>query len=209
MRQIYNMVDGIPIWQHLKIGSDENKIRLIGADFGKFAEIIGRRVLNELTEKGGILGDIFPGINIINIQRPSRIRIVPNAKIEIGDLILEIDYKNGIKFGKKIIVFEIKHGRFQIEQNQIRRYASMVNNPGEFFSKADELRVIFVMLDKIDTVNGSASYHIRELDKTLATKILESMPLKHFVEDNTQCSGVDDSSMVDYNISEGLKWIME
>lgn len=85
----------------------------------------------------------------------------------------------------------------------------MVNNPGEFFSKADELRVIFVMLDKIDTVNGSASYHIRELDKTLATKILESMPLKHFVEDNTQCSGVDDSSMVDYNISEGLKWIME
>ena len=54
MKQIYDMIDGIPIWQHLKNGSDENKIRLIATDFGKFAEILGRRVINKLTEKGGI-----------------------------------------------------------------------------------------------------------------------------------------------------------
>lgn len=85
----------------------------------------------------------------------------------------------------------------------------MVNKPGEYFPKADELRVIFVMLDSIDTVNCSASYYIRELDKMLATKILESLPVPFVGQGNRQCPEVDDSSTVDLNISEGLKDIMK
>lgn len=201
MKQIYNMVDGIPIWQHLKNGSDETKVRLIATDYGKFAEVLGKRLLNMLTKKGGILDEMFSGIDIISVQRSPRIRIFSNAKIEMGDLIIEIDYKNDTKFGKKIVIFEIKHGRFQIEQNQIRRYSYMVNNPGEYFPKADELRVIFVMFDKIDTMNCSASYYIRELDKTLATKILDSIPIKV-----SEWNGL--GSIIDNNVENKIEYGM-
>ena len=193
MRQIYDMIDGIPIWKHLKSDATENKIKLIGSDYGKFAEILGKRVLDKLTEKIGILDDIFPEIDIVSVQASPRTRIFTNAKIEMGDLILEISYKNNSdRFGKKVVIFEIKHGRFQIEQNQLKRYCSMINNPGEYFPKADEVKVIFMMFDKINTNKCSASYIMHELGKDLATKILENSPIS--VPEN-----------IDIGITEGLK----
>jgi hypothetical protein len=180
MKKVYKMVDDIPIWQHLKNGVEDVNIKLVATDYGEFAEIVGRRVLNKLTEKGGILGDLFHEVEIISVQSSPKIRILHNAKIELGDLILEISYKDSSgKFGKKLVIFEIKHGHFQIEQNQLMRYCFMINSPGEYFPNANEVKVIFMIFDRINTMNGSASYHMKELDKTLVTKILENPPL-HF-----------------------------
>jgi hypothetical protein len=127
-------------------------------DFGGFTEIVGKRLLNRLTERGGILEELFPSIEILSVHRSPRIRILTNAKIEMGDLALEIDYKdNSIEIRKKVVIFEIKHGNFQIEQNQLRRYCFMINNPDAYFPKADELKVVFMMFDRIDTMKCSAS----------------------------------------------------
>ena len=221
MRQIYDMIDGIPIWRHLKSGATENKIKLIGADYGKFAEILGQRILDKLTENGGILEEICPEIDIVSIQSSPRTRISSNAKIELGDLILEISYKdNSGNFGKKVVIFEIKHGRFQVEQNQLRRYCSMINNPGEYFPKADEIKVIFMMFDKINTNKCSASYIMRELSKDLADKILKNSPLPIIVHNSDINPGINpcvdpginpcvDPDVVVANISEGLKMITD
>lgn len=199
MRQIYDMIDGVPIWKHLKGGVTENKIKLIGPDYGKFAEILGKRVLDKLTDRGGILVDIFPEIEIVSVQTSPRVRILTNAKIELGDLVLEISYKNcSGEFGKKVVIFEIKHGHFQIQQNQLRRYCLMINSPGEYFPKADEVKVIFMMFDRINTNKGSASYYMSELGKDLVTKILENSPVP-----------ITDLGSTDTNIIEGLKTITE
>ena len=203
MRQIYDMIDGIPIWRHLKNGATENKIKLIGSDYGKFAEILGKRILDKLTENG-ILEDILPEIDIVSVQASPRTRIYTNAKIELGDLVLELSYKNCYgNFGKKVVIFEIKHGRFQIEQNQLRRYCFMINNPGEYFPKADEVKVIFMMFDKINTNKCSASYVMHELGKDLAIKILKNSPHPVIVQDH------DVACVVDVNISEGLKMVTD
>lgn len=53
----------------------------------------------------------------------------------------------------------------------------MIKTPGEYFPKANEVKVIFLMFDQIDTMGCSASYSIGELDKNIALKILESTPL--------------------------------
>jgi hypothetical protein len=89
MRKIYKMIDGIPIWQHLKNGTKKNNIKLVATDFGGFAEIVGKRLLNRLTERGGILEELFPSIEILSVHRSPRIRILTNAKIEMGDLAME------------------------------------------------------------------------------------------------------------------------
>lgn len=174
MRKIFDMIDGIPIWQHLQCGGTENSVKLVATDYGKFAEIVGKRLLNKLTEKGGILKEIFSGIEILSVQSIAKMRILSNAKIELGDLILEISYKNGEKFGKKVVIFEIKHGNFKIEQNQLRRYCFMINDPESFFPKADEVKIIFMMFKSINTNKGRASYIMHELGKDLAIKVLNS-----------------------------------
>lgn len=177
MKKIYNMVDDIPIWQHLKNGAIEKKILLIGPDYGKFAEVLGKRMLRSLTKKGGILDEIFPNICILSAKKMPRVRIEKSSFYERGDLALEISYKNGIGFGKKIVIFEIKHGRFQIDQNQLRRYCAVIDNPGAYFPKADEVKVVYMMFSEIDTLGCSASYCMHELDKNLAHRILNSSPI--------------------------------
>ena len=204
MRKLYKMVDGIPIWQHLKNGAKTNNIKLVATDYGRFAEIVGNRVLNRLTEKGGILEELFSSIEIISVHRSPKIRVLANAKIEMGDIILEIDYKDSSgRFRKKVVIFEIKHGNFQIEQNQLRRYCFMVNNPDAYFPKTDELKVVFMMFDRINTMKCSASYSMHELDKEFATRILENSPLPEVY------SLVQDPNTVDIDITEGLKMIMD
>ncbi len=208
MKKVYKMVDGIPIWQHLKNGVKDNNIKLIATDYGAFAEIVGKRVLNKLIGRGGILGELFPEVEIISVQGSPKTRILKDAKIELGDLILEISYKDSSgKFGKKMVIFEIKHGRFQIEQNQLRRYCFMINNPDAFFPKADELKVIFMMLDKINTTKGSASYSMSELCKELATEILGSSPLPSQLSETYYLG--QDPDEIDTNVSDGIKAIVE
>lgn len=172
------MVDGIPIWQHLKNDIVEKDIRLIGPDYGKFAEILGKRELRKLTKKEGILDKIiFPNISILSTKHMPRVKIEKSSLYERGDIALEVSYKNGTAFGKKVVIFEIKHGKFQIEQNQLRRYCAMIDDPAAYFPKADEVKVIYMMFSEIDTLSCSATYYMHELDKNLAHKILESPPI--------------------------------
>lgn len=204
MSKFCKTIDGIPIWQHLRNGAKNNNVKLVSTDYGGLAEIVGKRTLNKLTEKGGILEELFPEVEIISVHDSHKIRILAHAKIELGDLILEISYKDSSgRFGKKIVIFEIKHGHFQIEQNQLMRYCFMINNPDEYFPKANEVKVIFMMFDRINTMKGSASYSIHELDKGLVAKILENSHLHEVY------SLVQDSDTTDVDIVDGLKMTLE
>jgi hypothetical protein len=225
MKKAYNMIGGVPIWQHLKNGVEERSAKLVAKDYGKFAEILGERLLYKLIKKGGILDEMFPGIDIVSVQKSPRVMIFARLKVEVGDLALEISYRDSCSgmFGKKIVIFEIKHGKSPIEQNQLRRYCFMINSPEEYFHKADEVRIIFLMINRINTNKGSASYSMCELSKDLAMKILENSPVAPFDDiDNTEnvdsfgngddvgdkiVNNVKDLITVDINISDGLKMI--
>ena len=87
-----------------------------------------------------------------------------------------MSYKKDDTFGKKIVVFEIKHGKIIIEQNQLRRYCSMILKPGEHFHKADEVKVIYMLFDDLDTVNTSVFYSVQEIDKAFVRNVLENEP---------------------------------
>lgn len=173
MKKIYEMVDGMPLYKHLKNNSEENEMILGEQDYGKFAEFLGKKKINYLVKKGGILEDIFPGICFASINKIMSKRKTAYGT-QIGDTSYELSYQNGDKYGKKIVVFEIKYGMSHIKQYQIRRYCGMIDKPEEYFPKADEVKVIFVFFNKIDTINRSASYQICELDKELVNKILQS-----------------------------------
>lgn len=176
-KKIYKMIDGIPVWKYLKNGTEQTKINLNAHDYGKITEILGNRVLNDIFKNRGFLENIFPEIDIIRVHRIGNFKVLERAKIGLGDAVLEVDYEKDGIFGKKIVIFEIKHGKIIIEQNQLRRYCSMTLNPGEYFNKADELKVIYMMFDNIDTLEASAFYSIQEIDKEFARKIIEQVPV--------------------------------
>lgn len=184
MKKIYEMIDGLPLYKHIKSGSTEIETKLIDHDYGKFAEILGKKIINYSSKNGGF-SDIFPGICIISINKiMSKRRAGCKRGTEIGDSAYEISYKDGDKYGKKVVVFEIKYGASRIKQNQIGRYCDMIDKPGEYFPKADEVKVIYLFFSKIDTVTGLVSYRICELDEGLTNKILTSQDLR---EIKTKC----------------------
>lgn len=150
----------------MKNESEKGNAKLISQDYGILAERIGKRKLFDLTMRGGGLEKFFPNVDIVSVKVLSE-----------GDFALEVSYKDKLKYGKKIIIFEIKHGKVQIQQKQLRRYCSMILNPGKFFRKAGEAKVFFMLFDYIDTMRNFSSYSIRELDKDLAQKIFDAQPI--------------------------------
>lgn len=178
MNKIYKMIDGLPLYKHLKNGSAEIETKLIDHDYGKFAEILGKKIIN-YSSKNGVFSDIFPGVCIVSVNKiMSKRRSRCKRSAEIGDTSYEIYYKDGDKYGKKVVIFEIKYGVSRIKQGQIGRYCDMIDKPGEYFPKADEVKVIYLFFSKIDTITGLVSYRICELDKELTNKILESQDLR-------------------------------
>ena len=171
------MIDGIPLYQHLKNDSINDSIGaemiLSEQDYGRFAEFLGKKKINYLVKKGVILGDIFPGLNFVSINRFKSKRKTAYGT-QMGDIAYELSYKDKEQYEKKVVVFEIKYGISHIRQAQIRKYCSMVENPGEYFPKANEVKVIYVFFNKIDTKNGTASYQLCELNKELVGKILNT-----------------------------------
>lgn len=171
--RIYEKIDGMTIGQHINDNAIYIDTTLLDTDYGRFAEILGNRILRG----GGILKELFPGMHISSVKELDRIKIEKGSYHQRGDLILQISYENGGMFRKKVVIFEIKyrnkHGNGKIHSNQLVRYCNMICNPGEYFHKADEVKVIFMVFDKIDTMTGSVSYHMSELSKDLARKILD------------------------------------
>lgn len=167
-------IDDIPIWKHLKNGATKKETGLTNKDSGKFAEIIGKRILWNFN-KSKILNELFPNIDIISANRMTG--------LGVGDVAYKISYKkNGEMddgYGQKIIIFEIKHGNILIGKFQFEKYCRIIIDPKNYFPKAEDVSVVFMMFDQIDTVNNKASYLIYELDKELAQKFLYAINLDY------------------------------
>lgn len=161
-------IDGIPLWQYLKNEHDSAKknLELTNKDFGKFAEIIGKRITWNYG-KTGILNDVFPNITIISANR---------RHLGVGDIGYIVSYKNNDgDFKQKVVIFEIKHGRLLIGKYQFGKYCRIVTEPENYFPKAEEVKVVFMMFEDINTIEKTAIYRLRELDKELARKFLTGL----------------------------------
>jgi hypothetical protein len=158
-------IDGIPIWEYLKNDTTNKETSLTNKDFGKFAEIIASRITWNFV-KSGILKDVFPDISIISVNR---------RNMKVGDLGYIISYKDSDdQYRQKVVIFEIKHGRVMIGKYQFEKYCRILINPKDYFPKADEVKIVFMMFNEIDTKNKTANYALRELDLELARKYLEN-----------------------------------
>lgn len=170
-------IDDVPIWKHLKDGATKKETCITNKDSGRFAEIIGGRILWNFR-KSKILDDIFPDIKILSANRMTG--------LGVGDVAYKISYKKNendkndkndgnenVEYGQRIVIFEIKHGNILIGRFQFEKYCRIISDPKSYFPKAEDVRVIFMMFEQIDTLNKKASYLFRELDKELALKFLE------------------------------------
>jgi hypothetical protein len=168
-------IDDVPIWKHLKDGGTKKETRITNKDAGKFAEVVGGRILWNFN-KSKILNEIFPNIDIVSANRMTG--------LGVGDIAYKISYKkhndakNGEEaeaYGQKIAIFEIKHGKILIGHFQFEKYCRIVREPKNYFPKAEDVSVIFMMFEQIDTLNKKAIYSIYELDNELARKFLEKL----------------------------------
>lgn len=157
-------VDGIPIWDYLKNNAANKETSLTNKDFGKFAEIVGRRITWNFN-KSGILNEVFPNISIITANRKN---------LKVGDISYVISYKDNGGYKQKVAIFEVKHGRVWIGKYQFEKYCRILTDPKSYFPKAEDVKIIFMMFNDIDTKNKTANYTLRELDKELAYKFLEN-----------------------------------
>lgn len=178
-------IDDIPIWKHLKDGATKKETCLTNKDAGKFAEVIGGRILWNFS-KSKILNEIFPDINIISANRMTG--------LGVGDVAYKISYKKGDgkdgkdgEYGQKIAIFEIKHGNILIGRFQFEKYCRIVRCPKDYFPKAEDVSVIFMMFEQIDTLNKKAFYSVYELDNELARKFLEKLNVDK-IADTTEIS---------------------
>ena len=169
------MIDGKPIWEHLL----DNKRKEVTSSldsyhYGKFAEIIGKKFLESATRReGGLLKDLFPDINILSTRRV-------NMGNKNGDFVIIIDCEKDGEFSKKVALFEIKHGKVCISQNQLRRYCHLIKFPYMLASKADELRVFYLIFSQImlNTISEKVDFSICELTKEFAEKISNGKSIK-------------------------------
>jgi hypothetical protein len=159
-------IDNIPIWKHLKDGATKKETCLTNKDAGRFAELIGGRILWNFN-KSKILQEMFPDIDIVSANRVTG--------LGVGDYIYKISYKKGDGYGQKIAIFEVKHGRILVGHFQFEKYCRIIRDPKSYFPKAEDVTVIFMMFEEIDIINMKASYSIYELDNELARKFLETL----------------------------------
>ena len=133
------MVDDIPLWKHLVNGGKSHQINLTTKDFGIIAERIGTRALRINIKHNGMLDTIFPDIQILSTKKLR----------SSGDYTIEVNYQKGDNHGKKIVLFEIKYGRVFLSHRQTTKYCKMILEPCEFFRKADEVKIFYMIFDKL------------------------------------------------------------
>lgn len=173
MKKVYKMIDGIPLYKHLKNSSVENKMTLLANDYGEIAEVLAKKIIGYSIENKN-LSDVFPGICILTVHNITSKRHHMKHGDHTGDAVFEITYKENDKYGKKILIFEVKYGISPITQGQITKYCNIIDKPGEYFPKADEAKIIYIFFGEINTVKDFALYRICELDKELVSKLLQA-----------------------------------
>jgi hypothetical protein len=170
-------IDNIPIWKHLRDGGTKKETCLTNKDAGKFAEIIGSRILWNFN-KSKILNELFPDIDIVSANRMTG--------LGVGDVAYKISYKKDDGYGQKIAIFEVKHGKILMGRFQFEKYCRIISDPKSYFPKAEDISVIFMMFDQIDILNKKASYSVYELDNELARKFLETSNFDKIVTEQQQ-----------------------
>ena len=147
-------------WEELlNNNGTKHEVELLPADFGVITEFVGIRTIKEILKSKESLNKFYPNIEILY-----RKNIIGN-----WDYGTEIHCKNDGKFGKKILIFEIKHGK-NIPHKQMHRYSDMIINPKEYFIGVNEVKVFYMMFDKMDTLNRTTRYHFCELERSLAER---------------------------------------
>lgn len=159
-------IDDIPIWKHLKDGATKKETCLTNKDAGRFAELIGGRILWNFN-KSKILNETFPDIDIVSANRVTG--------LGVGDYVYKISYKKEDRYGQKIAIFEVKHGNILMGRFQFEKYCRIIREPKSYFPKAEDVTVIFMMFEEINIIDMKASYSIYELDNDLARKFLEML----------------------------------
>jgi hypothetical protein len=144
----------------------QKDVKLTNKDSGKFAEIIGSRILWNFKQSK-ILDEIFPDIKILSARRIFGL---------VGDFAYKISYKKDDGYGQRIVIFEVKHGIINIGRFQFEKYCKIISQPENYFPNAEEVRIIFLMFTQIDTLGMNSSFSYKELDKELAIKFLEKFP---------------------------------
>ncbi len=160
------MTEEKPCWKELSDNqSPDFEVELIPQDFGIIAERIGIRILRTILLKKGSINRFYPATKILYTMPTT-------GDWDYG---IEIQYRLGKEYGKKLLIFEIKHGK-NIPHKQLYTYSDMIINPKNYFPEVDEVKVFYMMFDFVDTLNRIASYHFCELEKPLAKRVLE---IKH------------------------------
>ncbi len=187
----YEMFEGIPIWKHLENNGTLHETHLWGSDYGVLAERIGKRVIHLKIKYEKFLNELFPDIEIISVFHRIKFKSAKRSR-EYGDYCVEISYKSNGKYGKKVLIVEIKHGLIHIHQKQIRRYSNYIINPSAYFRKADEVKIIFMLFTEINTLNATASYYLSEFNKEIANKIIDATPKVNETDENIDIFNVLD-----------------
>lgn len=192
----YEMFEGLPIWRHLENNGTLHESYLCGSDYGVLAERIGKRVIRLKIKYEKFLNELFPDIEIISVFHRIKFKSAKRSR-EYGDYCVEISYKSNDKYGKKILIVEIKHGLIHIHQKQIRRYSNYILNPSAYFRKADEVKIIFMLFTEINTLNATTSYYLSEFNKEIATKIIDATSKVNEADEDTDIFGVFDKVQKD------------
>lgn len=179
----YEIFEGLPIWKHLENNGTFHETYLCGSDYGVLAERIGKRIVRLKIKYEKFLNELFPDIEIISVNHRIKFKSAKRSR-EYGDYCVEISYKSNGKYGKKVLIVEIKHGLIHIHQKQIRRYSNYILNPSTYFRKADEVRIIFMLFTEINTLTATASYYLSEFNKEIANKIIDATPKVNKADDN-------------------------
>lgn len=169
-KDIYKMVNDRPMWQNLEESGWVYQQKLRAIDYGFMAETLARSLLHDDVMKYRIIDGAFPDIEILatrHIHMPK----------ENGNYIFEVDYTKDGKYGKKALILEVKHGKAMISQQQLRRYCDFTRNPSTFMKKADEVKIVYIFYNTIDTQRGICDIHISELSKSMIDSVVTSEPL--------------------------------
>lgn len=150
----------IKCWEELSNNkTPDYEIKLIPADFGVVAEYVGVRTLIKILASKENLNKFYPNVKTLQYKKI-------NGDWDYG---IEIHYRKNKEYGKKILIFEIKHGK-NIGHKQMHKYSDMVIDPKKYFPEADEVKVFYMIFENLDTLNRKATYHFCELEQTIAKK---------------------------------------
>jgi len=170
----YEMLDGIPIKEHLRKRGKEVTMKIKNSKYecslhNIVTEKLGRMYISKHIRS--IARSTYPDVKILHVK-------ILDMGRSYGDRLYEVDYKKGDKYGKKVLLFEIKCGNTHMSQTQLRKYCNMILNPSKYIKKADELHVYYLIFPvDMEVFNPEKiTFCLSELTASFAKRILDTEP---------------------------------